>query len=99
MFRILGRLVNKQPENQLRPELRVSVSQQHVPSPQVQTRESVNPCWLRLQNLETMVTVLCDKPSSIPQEKEDILRDSLDRIKSIEQDLQKTKKVNYRPIL
>jgi len=90
MFRILGRLVNKQPENQLRPELSVSVSQQQVPPPQV------HPCWLRLQNLETMVTVLCDKPSSIPQEKEDILRDSLDRIKSIEQDLQKTKKVNYR---
>ncbi|EFH59825.1 hypothetical protein ARALYDRAFT_480002 [Arabidopsis lyrata subsp. lyrata] len=90
MFRILGRLVNKQPENQLRPELRVSVSQQQVPPPQVQ-RESVHPCWLRLQNLETMVTVLCDKPSSIPQDKEDILRDSLDRIKSIEQDLQKTK--------
>lgn len=98
MFRILGRIVNKQPENQLRPELRVSVSQQQVPPPQVQ-RESVHPCWLRLQNLETMVTVLCDKPSSIPQEKEDILRDSLDRIKSIEQDLQKTKKVNYKPIL
>ncbi|CAA0383593.1 unnamed protein product [Arabidopsis thaliana] len=89
MFRILGRLVNKQPENQLRPELSVSVSQQQVPPPQV------HPCWLRLQNLETMVTVLCDKPSSIPQEKEDILRDSLDRIKSIEQDLQKTKKALF----
>ncbi|XP_024009689.1 phosphatidylinositol/phosphatidylcholine transfer protein SFH9 isoform X2 [Eutrema salsugineum] len=95
MFRILGRLVNKQPENQLRPEeLTVSVSQQHVPPtpPHVQGRESLHPCWLRLQNLETMVTVLFDKPRNIPQEKEDILRDSLDRIKSIEHDLQKTKK-------
>ncbi|KAL1190584.1 Phosphatidylinositol/phosphatidylcholine transfer protein SFH9 [Cardamine amara subsp. amara] len=58
-------------------------------------RESLHPCWLRLQNLETMVTVLCDKPTNIPQEKEDILRDSLDRIKSIEQDLQKTKKALF----
>ncbi|CAN8268568.1 unnamed protein product [Cochlearia groenlandica] len=100
MFRVLGRLVNKQPENQLRPtESLVSASQQHVPPPpppppplQVQRRESLHPCWLRLQNLESMVTVLFDKPTNIPQEKEDILRDSLNRIKSIEQDLQKTKK-------
>uniref|UniRef100_A0A1J3HAH9 Phosphatidylinositol/phosphatidylcholine transfer protein SFH9 n=1 Tax=Noccaea caerulescens TaxID=107243 RepID=A0A1J3HAH9_NOCCA len=95
---MLRRLVNKQPENQLRPELTVSVSQQHVPPPpppppEVQGgRETLHPCWLRLQNLETMVTVLLDKPTNIPQEKEDILRDSLDRIKSIEHDLQKTKK-------
>ncbi|CAH2052622.1 unnamed protein product [Thlaspi arvense] len=95
MFRILGRLVNKQPENQLRPELTVSVSPpQDVPPPpsQLQRGESLHPCWLRLQNLESMVTVLFDKPTNIPQEKEDILRDSLDRIKCIEQDLQKTKK-------
>lgn len=101
MFRILRGLVNKQPENQLRPELTVSASQQHVPPPppQVQGGQSLHPCWLRLQNLETMVTVLCDKPTNIPQEKEDILRDSLERIKSIEQDLQKTKKVTkYRPL-
>lgn len=98
MFRILGRRVNKQPENQLRRELTVSVSQQHVPPPQVQGGQSLHPCWLRLQNLETMVTVLFDKPTNIPQEKEDILRDSLDRIKSIEHDLQKTKKVTkYTP--
>ncbi|VVB04351.1 unnamed protein product [Arabis nemorensis] len=93
MFRILRGLVNKQRGNQLRPELTVSASQQQVPPPpQVHGGQSLHPCWLRLQNLETMVTVLCDKPTNIPQEKEDILRDSLDRIKSIEQDLQKTKK-------
>lgn len=92
---MLRRLVNKQPENQLRPELTVSVSQQNVPPPPEMQggRETLHPCWLRLQNLESMVTVLLDKPTNIPQEKEDILRDSLDRIKSIEHDLQKTKKV------
>ncbi|KAF3595874.1 hypothetical protein DY000_02022528 [Brassica cretica] len=90
MFRILGRLVNKKPENQLRPP--VLDSPPPPPTQLLQRRESLHPCWQRLQNLESMVTVLFDKPTNIPQEKEDILRDSLDRIKGIEQDLQKTKK-------
>ncbi|KAF8087017.1 hypothetical protein N665_0603s0019 [Sinapis alba] len=89
MFRILGRLVNKQPENQLRPPV---LDPPPPTTTQLQRGESLHPCWLRLQNLESMVTVLFDKPTNIPQEKEDILRDSLDRIKCIEQDLQKTKK-------
>ena len=94
MFRILGRLVNKQPENQLRPPVLDSPPPPPPPPPttQLQRGESLHPCWLRLQNLESMVTVLFDKPTNIPQEKDDILRDSLDRIKCIEQDLQKTKK-------
>ncbi|KAE8659310.1 Phosphatidylinositol/phosphatidylcholine transfer protein SFH9 [Hibiscus syriacus] len=54
--------------------------------------DSLYPCWQRLQNLETLVTELCNKPTKIPAEKEDMLRDSLTRIKSIEQDLQRTKK-------
>lgn len=95
MFRIFGRLVNKQPENQLRPPVLDSPPLPPPPPPPtqlLQRGESLHPCWLRLQNLESMVTVLFDKPTDIPQEKEDILRDSLDRIKCIEQDLQKTKK-------
>lgn len=100
MFRIFGRLVNKQPENQLRPPVLDSPSLPPPPPPPtqlLQRGESLHPCWLRLQNLESMVTVLFDKPTDIPQEKEDILRDSLDRIKCIEQDLQKTKKVDRDP--
>ncbi|KAF8113190.1 hypothetical protein N665_0054s0008 [Sinapis alba] len=91
MFRILGRLVNKQPENQLRPQV-LDPPPPSPPTTQLQRGESLHSCWLRLQNLESMVTVLFDKPTNIPQEKENILRDSLDRIKCIEQDLQKTKK-------
>ncbi|MBA0560425.1 hypothetical protein Golob_017324 [Gossypium lobatum] len=53
----------------------------------------LRPCWQRLQNLETMVTKLYNKPANIPPEKEDMLLESLNRIKSIEQDLQRTKKV------
>ncbi|CAN7048944.1 unnamed protein product, partial [Brassica rapa subsp. trilocularis] len=93
MFRILGSLVNKKPENQLRPPVLDSPPPPPPPTQLLQRGDSLHPCWQRLQNLESMVTVLFDKPTNIPQEKEDILRDSLDRIKGIEQDLQKTKKV------
>lgn len=55
--------------------------------------ETLHPCWQRLQNLESLVTDLCNKPTNIPPEKEDMLLESLSRIKSIEQDLQRTKKV------
>ncbi|XP_050206978.1 phosphatidylinositol/phosphatidylcholine transfer protein SFH9 [Mercurialis annua] len=54
--------------------------------------ESLQPCWQRLQNLEEMVNELVNKPSKIPREKEDMLLESLSRIKCIEYDLQKTKK-------
>ncbi|XVF32195.1 hypothetical protein REPUB_Repub17cG0061100 [Reevesia pubescens] len=54
--------------------------------------DSLHPCWQRLQNLDNMVTELCNKPTKIPPEKEDMLLESLSRIKSIEQDLQRTKK-------
>lgn len=52
-----------------------------------------DPLWQRLQHLEALVTDLVNKPTRIPPEKEDILHESLNRIKSIEYDLQKTKKV------
>ncbi|TYJ09588.1 hypothetical protein E1A91_A11G151200v1 [Gossypium mustelinum] len=55
----------------------------------------LRPCWQRLQNLETMVTKLYNKPANIPPEKEDILLESLNRIKSMEQDLQRTKKALF----
>lgn len=47
----------------------------------------------RLHNLEAAVTDIVGKPTAIPAEKEVILHESLSRIKSIEHDLQKTKKV------
>ncbi|KAF5458218.1 hypothetical protein F2P56_022267 [Juglans regia] len=51
-----------------------------------------DPLWQRLQHLEKLVNELVDKPTKIPPEKEDMLQESLIRIKSIEYDLQKTKK-------
>ncbi|KAK8694103.1 hypothetical protein V6N13_071662 [Hibiscus sabdariffa] len=58
-------------------------------------RDSLHLCLQRLQVLETLVTELYNKPATIPPEKEDILLESLNRIKSIEQDLQKTKKALF----
>ncbi|GAB4841337.1 hypothetical protein Ancab_022063 [Ancistrocladus abbreviatus] len=54
--------------------------------------DMLRPCWQRLQHLETLVTDLFNKPSRIPPDKEDMILESLNRIKSIEYDLQKTKK-------
>ncbi|XP_075519597.1 phosphatidylinositol/phosphatidylcholine transfer protein SFH9 isoform X2 [Primulina tabacum] len=59
---------------------------------QPNTVELLHPCCQKLQHLENEVTELLKKPAGIPPEKDDILLESLDRIKSIEHDLQKTKK-------
>ncbi|XP_028808533.1 phosphatidylinositol/phosphatidylcholine transfer protein SFH9 isoform X2 [Neltuma alba] len=56
------------------------------------SQETRDPLWQRLQNLEEAVTEMINKPTTIPPEKEDILHESLNRIKCIEHDLQKTKK-------
>lgn len=58
-----------------------------------------DPLWQRLQHLETLVNDLVNKPTKIPPEKDDMLRESLSRIKSIEYDLQKTKKVKYSSLI
>ncbi|KAG0457654.1 hypothetical protein HPP92_022811 [Vanilla planifolia] len=54
---------------------------------------NVNPCLERIQRLEQIFSELKSKPNEIPVEKERMLMDSWDRIKSIEFDLEKTKRV------
>ncbi|XP_021907329.1 phosphatidylinositol/phosphatidylcholine transfer protein SFH9 [Carica papaya] len=89
LLQMLKRLFLVQPsqkrlENQLRPQLeRISP---------VVEEASLHPCCQRLQHLETLVTELFNKPTKIPPEKDDMLQESLSRIKSIELDLQRTKK-------
>lgn len=60
--------------------------------PPLLEEESLHPCWQRLQHLETVVAELVNRPTNIPPEKEDMLLESMSRIRSIEQDLQRTKK-------
>lgn len=85
----------QQTENQSNPQMAGSGSLDSGILTEVE-EDSLHPCWQRLQHLETLVTELYNKPTKIPPEKEDMLLESLNRIKSIEQDLQRTKKV--RPL-
>jgi hypothetical protein len=94
VFHTLGNLfaknnVDQQPETRPVAELADSSSSENIlPADE----DYLTPCRLRLQQLESLVTELINKPTTIPQEKNDILVESLNRIKSIEFDLQKTKK-------
>ncbi|KAL6968034.1 hypothetical protein U1Q18_033838 [Sarracenia purpurea var. burkii] len=86
----VGNNVDKQLKKQHKPELAHSSRQEHVSC--AKEEDLLHPCWKRLQHLEILVTELFNKPTRIPPEKEDMLVESLNRIKSIEYDLQKTKK-------
>nr|CAB3450918.1 unnamed protein product [Digitaria exilis] len=61
---------------------------------QIIREDRVNPCLERLDRLESMFNQLSRKPPELPQDKDRAIQDSFDRIKSIEFDLEKTKKVN-----
>ncbi|OAY75063.1 Phosphatidylinositol/phosphatidylcholine transfer protein SFH13 [Ananas comosus] len=83
----------------------VHLSETLVPSPrrqeavQVVEEDRVSPCLERLQRLEIVFNQLSTKPPEIPQEKERVLLDSFDRIKSIEYDLEKTKKILHATVI
>lgn len=67
-------------------------------SPAVETaneEDRVVTCIQRLQRLEKVYEELSSKPAGIPLEKEQMLMDSFDRIKSVEADLEQTKKVGF----
>ncbi|XP_024981291.1 phosphatidylinositol/phosphatidylcholine transfer protein SFH9-like [Cynara cardunculus var. scolymus] len=55
----------------------------------------LHPFEEKLKQLEALVVELSSKPSRIPEEKDEILADSLNRIRSMESDLQKTKKALF----
>ncbi|GFS31691.1 Sec14p-like phosphatidylinositol transfer family protein [Actinidia rufa] len=59
----------------------------------------VVPCVQRLQRLEKLLEELNKKPSEIPLEKEQMLNQSLERIKSVELDLDKTKRVLHATVV
>ncbi|KAM0064444.1 putative CRAL-TRIO lipid binding domain, CRAL/TRIO domain, CRAL/TRIO domain superfamily [Helianthus debilis subsp. tardiflorus] len=58
-------------------------------------KDILHPCEEKLKQLEAMVAELSSKPSRIPQEKEEMLAESMNRIRSMEYDLQKTKKALF----
>ncbi|KAH1253496.1 Phosphatidylinositol/phosphatidylcholine transfer protein SFH13 [Glycine max] len=62
-------------------------------------RDYILPCVQRLQRLEKVFEELNNKPDGMPQEKEQMLMDSMDRIKSVEFDLEKTKRVLHAAVM
>ncbi|KAK2360578.1 Sec14p phosphatidylinositol transfer family protein [Trifolium repens] len=81
------RSANNEPGSDQKIQLVESSSLQQLITPALK-----EPIWQRLRNLEAVVTEMANKPRTIPPEKEDILQESLSRIKGIEFDLQKTRK-------
>ncbi|KAG4921721.1 hypothetical protein JHK82_050670 [Glycine max] len=81
------RSVDNQPRSHEKTKSAQSNSEEQLMTPAIK-----EPLWQRIQNLEAVVTEMANKPNTIPPEKEDILQESLSRIKCIEYDLQKTKK-------
>lgn len=97
LLKKLGRLfLSRSAALQLEDGDRSSISSWVRASSQIQLKEEklIQPYWKRLQKLEAMVAELCDRQTRIPPEKEDAINESLNRIKSIECDLQKTKRVS-----
>ncbi|TVU28305.1 hypothetical protein EJB05_19818 [Eragrostis curvula] len=66
---------------------------------QITKEDRVNPCLERLDRLESMFNQLSRKPPELPQDKDRAIQDSFDRIKSIEFDLEKTKKVLHATVI
>ncbi|KAL6313880.1 hypothetical protein AAG906_010299 [Vitis piasezkii] len=65
----------------------------------VYKEDPILPCIQRLQSIEKKFEELRNKPAEIPFEKEQILLESLDRIKSVEFDLEKTKRVLHATVM
>ncbi|PWA93069.1 CRAL-TRIO lipid binding domain-containing protein [Artemisia annua] len=57
--------------------------------------DTLQPFGEKLKQLEALVVELSSKPSRIPEEKDEILAESLNRIRSMEFELQKTKKALF----
>ncbi|KAL1189470.1 Phosphatidylinositol/phosphatidylcholine transfer protein SFH13 [Cardamine amara subsp. amara] len=71
-----------------------------IPTPREPTmKDRILPCLERIQKLEKKYEDIQNKPVEIPVEKERMLMDSLDRIKSVEFDLDKTKRLLHATVM
>lgn len=96
IFAIFGslQLISRR-QNDIHPSnlLEENTNSHHPTVEAVNEEDRVVPCIERLQKLEKAYEELRHKPAAIPLEKEQMLVESLQRIKSVESDLEKTKKV------
>ncbi|PON47204.1 CRAL-TRIO lipid binding domain containing protein [Parasponia andersonii] len=65
----------------------------------VNEEDCVHPCIQRLQRLEKVFDELSNKAVGIPVEKDKILMESMDRIKNVEIDLEKTKRLLHATVV
>ncbi|KAG5391345.1 hypothetical protein IGI04_021308 [Brassica rapa subsp. trilocularis] len=71
-----------------------------TPTPTETTmKDRIGPCLERIHKLEKKYEEIRNKPVEIPAEKERMLMDSLDRIKSVEFDLEKTKRALHATVM
>ncbi|XP_072962221.1 phosphatidylinositol/phosphatidylcholine transfer protein SFH13-like isoform X1 [Typha angustifolia] len=75
------------------PSVPVDPTPDDHPTVETFNEDHINPVLERVQRLEMRFDELSSKPAEIPLEKEHALLESWDRIKAIEFDLEKTKKV------
>ncbi|XP_058113059.1 phosphatidylinositol/phosphatidylcholine transfer protein SFH13 isoform X3 [Magnolia sinica] len=92
VFRILCCGFGRRRENSCPSNPSVRDPNNHLATEAVK-EDCILPCVQRLQRLEMIFSELRNKPAEIPLDKEHMILESLDRIKSIEFDLEKTKKV------
>ncbi|MED6158084.1 hypothetical protein PIB30_029392 [Stylosanthes scabra] len=88
-------------ENNVSPSTAMEPNTNNIPASgeAFSERDHILPCIQRLQRLENAVEEIRDKPASIPLEKDQMLKGSMDRIKSVEFDLEKTKRVLHAMVM
>ncbi|KAJ0734003.1 putative CRAL-TRIO lipid binding domain, CRAL/TRIO domain, CRAL/TRIO domain superfamily [Helianthus annuus] len=105
LFAKLIALTGRQPvdfwrrQNNVYPANAVEKEAETESEPENDREDNGFPFAERLQNLEVLLEELKNKPADIPVEKEHMLHDSLERIKSVEFDLNKTKSVLHATVV
>ncbi|KAI5419033.1 phosphatidylinositol/phosphatidylcholine transfer protein SFH13 isoform X2 [Lathyrus oleraceus] len=93
------RLEFRRTQNNIIVEHTVSNLTEDVESETLSKVDHILPCIQRLEKLEKAIEELRHKPADIPVEKGKMLMSSLDRIKSVEFDLENTKKVLHDTVM
>ncbi|VAI85861.1 unnamed protein product [Triticum turgidum subsp. durum] len=83
--RALRRLENARPST-------VPVPAAEKPQPRTVSADEMSACLQRIENLESVCNHLASKPPEMPKDKEQQLLNSFERIRSIEADLERTKR-------
>ncbi|EOA39901.1 hypothetical protein CARUB_v10008581mg [Capsella rubella] len=95
-FELLRSQTTVSPSSPTEDESRCSL----IPTPRQPTmKDRILPCLERIQKLEKSYEDIRNKPVAIPVEKERMLMDSLERIKSVEFDLDKTKRLLHVTVM